>query len=65
MAQQWTVQDIPSQSGKIAVVTGANSGLGPETNAGLAAAGATVGMGECTEVRALGVNVTIVLSVWG
>lgn len=44
MAQQWTVQDIPSQSGKIAVVTGANSGLGLETTAGLAAAGATVVM---------------------
>ena len=27
----WTVDDIPSQEGRIAVVTGANIGLGLET----------------------------------
>lgn len=42
MAKKWTVQDIPSQVGKIALVTGANSGLGLETTVGLASAGATV-----------------------
>jgi NAD(P)-dependent dehydrogenase (short-subunit alcohol dehydrogenase family) len=41
---KWTAADIPSLSGKIAVVTGANSGLGLETAAGLAAKGATVVM---------------------
>lgn len=41
---KWTVQDIPSLKGKIAIVTGANSGLGLETSAGLAQAGATVVM---------------------
>jgi NAD(P)-dependent dehydrogenase (short-subunit alcohol dehydrogenase family) len=35
---------MPNQSGKLAVVTGANSGLGLETTAALAAAGATVVM---------------------
>ena len=42
MANKWTMQDIPSQIGKIALVTGANSGLGLETTIGLASAGATV-----------------------
>ena len=36
--------DIPSQAGKLAVVTGANSGVGRETARRLAAAGATVVM---------------------
>lgn len=27
----WTIADIPSQSGKLAVVTGANSGIGWHT----------------------------------
>jgi NAD(P)-dependent dehydrogenase (short-subunit alcohol dehydrogenase family) len=38
----WTAADIPSQAGKIAVVTGANSGLGYETALQLARAGARV-----------------------
>jgi hypothetical protein len=29
MASEWTAADIPDQSGRLAVVTGANSGLGP------------------------------------
>ncbi|MES2489013.1 MAG: oxidoreductase [Pseudomonadota bacterium] len=41
---KWSPKDIPSLKGKIAIVTGANSGLGLETSAGLAAAGATVVM---------------------
>ena len=28
MAARWTAADIPDQSGRLAVVTGANSGLG-------------------------------------
>jgi NAD(P)-dependent dehydrogenase (short-subunit alcohol dehydrogenase family) len=39
---KWTEQDIPSLKGKVAIVTGANSGLGLETSAELARAGATV-----------------------
>lgn len=38
----WTTADIPSQDGRVAVVTGANTGLGFETAAELAVAGATV-----------------------
>jgi NAD(P)-dependent dehydrogenase (short-subunit alcohol dehydrogenase family) len=40
----WTVNDIPDQSGKIAVITGANSGLGFEASRELARKGATVVM---------------------
>ena len=38
----WTVADIPSQSGKLAVVTGANSGIGWYTALELARAGSEV-----------------------
>ena len=38
----WTVADMPDQTGRIAVVTGANTGLGFETAAALAARGASV-----------------------
>ena len=39
---KWTTADIPDQSGRIAVVTGANTGIGFETAAALAAKGAHV-----------------------
>ena len=38
----WTIRDIPDQSGKLAVITGATGGLGLETAIGLAGAGAEV-----------------------
>ena len=38
----WTTRDMPSQAGKLAIVTGANVGLGYETALALAAAGAEV-----------------------
>ncbi|EFG76545.1 oxidoreductase, short chain dehydrogenase/reductase family protein [Mycobacterium parascrofulaceum ATCC BAA-614] len=38
----WTVADIPDQTGRVAVITGANTGLGYETAAALADHGARV-----------------------
>jgi NAD(P)-dependent dehydrogenase (short-subunit alcohol dehydrogenase family) len=42
MAKKWGVTDIPKQSGRLAVVTGATGGLGIETAQALANAGADV-----------------------
>jgi NAD(P)-dependent dehydrogenase (short-subunit alcohol dehydrogenase family) len=44
MGDRWSAGDIPDQSGRTAVVTGANSGLGLVTARELARAGATVVM---------------------
>src|ERR1700750_1790641 len=39
---KWTTTDIPDQTGRTAVITGANTGLGYETAKALAAKGAHV-----------------------
>ena len=49
----WTTADIPSQSGKIAVVTGANSGIGYPTALELARAGAQVIIAGRSEAKGL------------
>jgi NAD(P)-dependent dehydrogenase (short-subunit alcohol dehydrogenase family) len=42
MSARWTTDDIPDQQGRLAVVTGANTGLGFETAQALAVRGASV-----------------------
>lgn len=47
---KWTANDMPDQTGKVAIVTGANSGLGFETTRGLVRKNATVIM-ACRDLK--------------
>jgi protochlorophyllide reductase len=44
MSHKWTQNDIPDLTGKVVIITGANSGLGLESTKAIAAKGATVVM---------------------
>src|SRR2546430_7581493 len=48
---QWTADSIPSQLGRVFLVTGANSGIGYETSRALAAHGASVIMAVRDEAK--------------
>lgn len=48
----WTEESIPDQTGRVALVTGGNGGLGFETSRALAARGATVIMGARNQDKA-------------
>ena len=48
----WTTTDIPNLTDRVAVVTGANSGLGLETSKALAGAGAHVVMAARDQEKA-------------
>src|SRR5712675_194761 len=48
---KWTTADIPSLQGKVAVVTGANSGIGWHTALELARAGSEVILASRTEAK--------------
>ncbi len=50
MSTKWTANDAPDQTGKVAIITGANSGLGFETTRGLVRKNATVVM-ACRDLK--------------
>ena len=56
----WSAKDIPDQSGRLAVVTGANSGIGLETARELARKGARVAMACRSEAKARAAQAAIV-----
>ncbi|MCC6338077.1 MAG: SDR family oxidoreductase [Myxococcales bacterium] len=60
---RWTEAEMPDQTGKVMVVTGANSGLGLASTQALAAKGATVVMGCRDEGRAEAAVATVKAAV--
>jgi NAD(P)-dependent dehydrogenase (short-subunit alcohol dehydrogenase family) len=56
----WTTADIPDQSGRVAVVTGANGGLGLEVARALAARGGLVVMAARDQAKAAAAQASII-----
>jgi NAD(P)-dependent dehydrogenase (short-subunit alcohol dehydrogenase family) len=57
---KWTASDIGDLTGKVAIVTGANSGLGYETSRAMLAAGAHVVMTMRTAEKATAATTALV-----
>lgn len=55
----WTTADIPDQSGRVALVTGANGGLGLETTRALATKGAHVIMASRNQGKAIAAEASV------
>jgi NAD(P)-dependent dehydrogenase (short-subunit alcohol dehydrogenase family) len=54
MSEKWTTKNIPDQSGRVAIVTGSNSGIGFEAAKALAGKGATVILAVRNETKGQG-----------
>lgn len=63
MSKDWTVPDIPSLAGKVALVTGANSGIGLEACRELARRGATVVLACRSVDRGRAAGAPVVLTI--
>ena len=65
MSQQWTAADTPSQRGRVAIITGANSGIGFEAATVLAKRGAYVVLAVRDNVAGKGAAARIAETVRG
>lgn len=62
-SNHWAIEDMPAQSGRIAIVTGTNSGIGYETARALVHRGGQVIM-ACRNVRSRAATTTAPAVLW-